>query len=57
MRPTGQPLVSFVLATHNRKSAVMETIERIQSAGLSRGQYQIIVVDNASGLYEGTEPK
>ena len=48
MRPTGQPLVSFVLATHNRKSAVMETIERIQSAGPSRGQYQIIVVDNAS---------
>jgi GT2 family glycosyltransferase len=48
MRPTGQPLVSFVLATHNRKSAVTETVERIQTCGLPRGRYQIVVVDNAS---------
>lgn len=40
--------VSFVLATHNRRDVLMQTLDRVESCGLERGQFEIIVVDNAS---------
>ena len=46
---TGQPIVSFVLATYNRSAVVAHTVERIMECGLDRGDLEIIVVDNACG--------
>lgn len=43
-----QPQVSFVLATHNRRTVVVKTLERLAGCGLDRSDYEIIVVDNAS---------
>jgi GT2 family glycosyltransferase len=40
--------VSFVLATHNRRSVVSDTLARIARCGLNRRDYEIVVVDNAS---------
>jgi GT2 family glycosyltransferase len=43
-----QPLVSLVMATHNRCAVVAETLLAIRACKLSRGEYEIIAVDNAS---------
>lgn len=45
---TAGPPISIVLATHNRREVVLNTLDRIGECGLSRGQYEIIAVDNAS---------
>lgn len=42
------PLVSFVIATHNRSEVVIETLSEIRKCGLRPEQYEIIVVDSAS---------
>jgi GT2 family glycosyltransferase len=42
------PLVSIVLATHNRREVVAHTLSELTHCGLPRGEYEIIVVDNAS---------
>jgi GT2 family glycosyltransferase len=42
------PLVSIVLATHNRKDVVTRTIGSVHECGLPGEQYELIVVDNAS---------
>lgn len=42
------PVVSFVIATHNRGEVVIETLAGIRAAGLAPNQYEIIVVDSAS---------
>jgi GT2 family glycosyltransferase len=42
------PVVSFVLATHNRHDVVLDTLERLRRCGLSPDEYETIVVDNAS---------
>jgi hypothetical protein len=42
------PLVSFVLATHNRREIVADTLCRVAACGLARSRFEIIVVDNAS---------
>jgi hypothetical protein len=42
------PLVSFVLATHNRREIVADTLCRVAACGLPRSRFEIIVVDNAS---------
>ena len=42
------PTVSFVLATHNRREVVTATLKRLVECGLPRGEFEIIVVDNAS---------
>lgn len=46
-----RPRVSFVLATYNRQEVIERTLRQLSDpavVGLSRGQYEIIVVDNAS---------
>jgi GT2 family glycosyltransferase len=42
------PIVSFVIATHNRSDVVRETLGGIRSCGLAPDEYEIIVVDSAS---------
>lgn len=48
MNTCRHPQVSFVLATHNRREVVTETLARLASCGLDRSDYEVIVVDNAS---------
>ena len=48
MNSKRRPLVSFVLATHNRKDVVTDTLMRIAQCGLDARDYQVVVVDNAS---------
>lgn len=43
-----RPIVSFVIATHNRAAVVIENLARIRAAGLTPAEYEIIVVDSAS---------
>lgn len=45
---TVSPAVSFVIATHNRCAATLETLSRLAECGISRSAYETIVVDNAS---------
>lgn len=42
------PAVSFVIATHNRRDVLASTLDRVAECGLSRLDFQIIVVDNNS---------
>ena len=48
MNTCRHPQVSFVLATHNRREVVTETLARLASCGLDRSDYEVVVVDNAS---------
>ncbi len=48
MTTTRQPHVSFVLATHNRRVVVPQTLSRVLACGLDRRDFEVIVVDNAS---------
>ena len=48
MTQSKSPIVSFVLATHNRASVVLQTLAHIADCGLDRADYEVIVVDNAS---------
>lgn len=43
-----QPLVSIVLATHNRADVLAHTLSQLADCGLSAAQREIFVVDNAS---------
>jgi GT2 family glycosyltransferase len=54
---TNQPLVSFVLATHNRQAVVRNTLGHVVRCGLQREDFETIVVDNASddGTAEAVE--
>lgn len=42
------PSISIILATHNRREVVLNTLDQIERCELPRGQYEIIAVDNAS---------
>ncbi len=42
------PEVSFILATHNRREVVQDTLARLDRCGLDRADFEVIVVDNAS---------
>lgn len=42
------PVVSFVIATHNRREILNATLARLDTCGLPAGDREIIVVDNAS---------
>jgi GT2 family glycosyltransferase len=44
----GQPLVSFAIATHNRRQVLLRTLGQIDRCGLRPGEYETLVVDNAS---------
>ena len=43
-----RPQISVVLATHNRCDVVLHTLEQLKGCGLRPGEYEVIVVDNAS---------
>ncbi|MHC5112202.1 MAG: glycosyltransferase family 2 protein, partial [Planctomycetota bacterium] len=45
--PTESPIVSIILATHNRKAIVQRTLESLRNHPDSTG-FEIIVVDNHS---------
>ncbi len=41
------PSVSFVLATHQRRAIVRQTLQHLAECGLERGDFEIWVVDNS----------
>ncbi|MCH8969418.1 MAG: glycosyltransferase, partial [Planctomycetes bacterium] len=43
-----EPLITFILATHNRASVLLHTLERIAACGLAPREYEILIVDNCS---------
>ncbi|HVT87481.1 MAG TPA: glycosyltransferase [Tepidisphaeraceae bacterium] len=43
-----QPIVSFVISTHNRREVLRSTLRRVQECGLAPDQFEVLVVDNAS---------
>ncbi len=43
-----KPLISFILATHNRAGVLLHTLERIAACGLASREYEILIVDNCS---------
>ena len=43
-----QPIVSIVIATHNRRDVLTATLSRLGNGGLERDEVEVIVVDNAS---------
>ncbi len=43
-----EPLISFILATHNRARVLLNTLKRIAACGLAPREYEILVVDNCS---------
>ena len=42
------PIVSFIISTHNRRDVLLRTLAHIDRCGLGRDQYETLVVDNAS---------
>jgi GT2 family glycosyltransferase len=45
-------LITFLISTFNRREVLLQTLRRLSECGLSREQFEIIVVDNAS--HDGT---
>ena len=43
------PRVSFLIATHDRREVLLHTLERVFACGLVRDEFEVLVVDNASG--------
>jgi len=43
-----KPLISIVLATHNRRGVVEHTLNKLDECGLDRTDYETVVVDNHS---------
>ncbi len=43
-----RPLISIVIATHNRKNALLRTLGKLAETDQPRDDFEIIVVDNAS---------
>jgi GT2 family glycosyltransferase len=42
------PRVTFVIATHNRRDVLLHTLEHVAACGLAAGEFETLVVDNAS---------
>jgi glycosyltransferase involved in cell wall biosynthesis len=42
------PRVSFVIATYNRRNVLLHTLARIYSCGLCRGEFEVLLLYNAS---------
>jgi len=42
------PLISIVISTFNRRAVLLNTLTRLESAGLHPREYEVLVVDNAS---------
>jgi GT2 family glycosyltransferase len=41
-------VITFLISTYNRREVLLQTLRRLCDCGLSRDEYEIIVVDNAS---------
>ena len=48
MRDAAAPLVSFLIAAHNRRDVLLQTLSQIRRCGLPQGAFETLVVDNAS---------
>lgn len=46
------PLVSIIIATHNRREVVLNTLRQLENCGIDRSQREVIIVDNNS--HDGT---
>jgi len=57
MKPS-PPLISIILATHNRRAVVIRTLEQLRLLELTRRDFEVIVVDNAStdGTFDAIQP-
>src|SRR5207245_807503 len=44
----GTPRVSFLIATHNRRNVLLNTLAHVHACGLASGDFEALVVDNAS---------
>jgi len=42
------PLISFLIATFNRRDVLLHTLDEVQRCGLKPDEFEILVVDNAS---------
>ena len=42
------PHVTFLIATHNRRDVLLHTLDRVATCGTPAGEFEILVVDNAS---------
>ncbi len=42
-------LITFLISTYNRREVLLQTLRRLVDCGLPREQFEIIIVDNASG--------
>jgi GT2 family glycosyltransferase len=40
--------VSFLISTYNRREVLLQTLDRVKECGLSREDFEILLVDNAS---------
>src|SRR5881394_787555 len=49
------PRVSFLISTYNRRTVLLQTLDRVKGCGLPREEFEILLVDNASpdGTAEG----
>src|SRR5437660_1483499 len=47
--PMSAPLVSFLIATHTRRDVLLHTLGHVLRCGLRVDEFEVIVVDNASG--------
>ncbi len=45
---TNKPIITIVIATHNRRAVVERTLSKLDDCGLDRTDYETIVVDNDS---------
>lgn len=43
-----RPYISVILATHNRRDAVLNTLSQLDHCGLDRRDFEVLVIDNCS---------
>jgi GT2 family glycosyltransferase len=48
MADASSPIVSFILAAHNRREVVLRTLAQVKVCGLGRERFEIFLIDNAS---------
>lgn len=46
-QPAAAPLVSFLIATHNRREVLLHTLDKIRRCGMPESAVETLVVDNA----------